>query len=816
LEARARGSYDGSGEIAKLVLDVESGLLDIDRYLPAPSTEGPDAQQETKKSAEAKKPGDFLAALSEAPLDLTPVRRAEAEVNVAIGGIKAVGFEVGPTSFTTQLKGGVLAADISELQLYDGTVTGQVNLDGSGDVLGVETALAVDSVDVGALARAAIKGEPPVSGIASGSLTAKAQGASPRALAKTLAAKLTVDLGSIDVKDAPAGAISELRAKLDLPGLESPPSLEASVVYNNERMNLEASLDPPQQILSGGAFAAKVSLTAPLITAGYDGKVLQEPVPGLDGTFDLDVRSVSQLAAWLGRPLDPAQPDPGPLKVQARFSGDGAKVALKEATMKGEALDAKASGSYDGSGKIAKIVLDVESGLLDIDRYLPTPSAGAPNARPEPAAARRPEDILAALSEEPLDLSPLRQAEADVKVAIGGIKAAGFDVGRTSFTTQLKDGVLNAELGELQLYGGNVTGTAKLNAAGDALGVETALTVDSVDVGQLARAATKGEAPVAGIASGSLTAKAQGASPRALAETLAANLTVDLGGIDVKDAPAGAISELKARLDLPGLESPPNLEASAVYNKERVNLQVSLDPINKVLAGEAFAARVALASKLVNAGFDGKVLQDPVPGLDGAFDLDVPSVGKLAAWLGQPLDKAQPDPGPLTVKAVFAGDGAKVALKEATIKGEALDAKASGSYDGSGEIAKIVLDVESGLLDIDRYLPAPQKAAKAKDSAQQAAEQPAKPRPAGSNPFAALPDEPIDLSGLRKAEAEVKVAIAGIKAAGFELGRTAFDARLKDSVLNAELSELQLYGGRVAGTAKLDAAAEALGVETAL
>src|SRR3546814_18766265 len=38
-------------------------------------------------------------------------------------------------------------------------------------------------------------------------------------------------------------------------------------------------------------------------------------------------------------------------------------------------------------------------------------------------------------------------------------------------------------------------------------------------------------------------------------------------------------------------------------------------------------------------------------GLDGKVNLDIPSIGRLAAWLGQPLDPKQPDPGPLKVAA---------------------------------------------------------------------------------------------------------------------------------------------------------------------
>ena len=181
-------------------------------------------------------------------------------------------------------------------------------------------------------------------------------------------------------------------------------------------------------------------------------------------------------------------------------------------------------------------------------------SAWVAQAADEPESPGNP---LAALGIEPFDLTPLRQTEAEVNIAIGGIKVMGFEVGRVALTTTLKGGVLAAELRELGLYGGTVTGTVELDGSGDALGIAVALDVTAVDVGALAAAATGGEAPVAGILSSTVNAKGKGTSPRALFESLSANITADLGGIDLKDAPVGAISELTVALDQAGCPGPP-------------------------------------------------------------------------------------------------------------------------------------------------------------------------------------------------------------------------------------------------------------------
>ena len=609
-----------------------------------------------------------------------------------------------------------------------------------------------------------------------------------------------IEKGLVSFRNASTGQIlraKDIELKVALADLGSPLSLTGRLILNDEPVTFDLSVKTPRDLLTGRSAAIQTALVTKHLTTGFDGTVLQQPVPGLDGAFKLDIVSVGKLAAWLGQPLDKALPDPGPLKVRATFAGDGAKIALKQATIEGKGLKAKVTGSFDGSGKIAKVVLNVESGVLDIDRYLP-PARGKRDKKEitaePPKGKKKAADMLAALSEKPLDLSALRQTDADVRIAIGGIKVAGFEVGRVAFTTKLTKGVLAAELSELRLYGGNVRGKVKLDGSGDALGVAAALTIDGVKPANLAQTATGGKVALTGAVSGSLNATARGASPRALAQSLRGKLTFALGGVEIKDAPVGAISDINVTLDLPGLESPPSLKGSVIYNKERIDLTVSLDPLKKVISGEPFAAKLSVATKHLKAGYDGTVQQQPVPGLDGAFTLDIASLGKLAAWLGQPLDKAQPDPGPLKVRATFASDGAKVALKQATIEGKELKAKVTGSFDASKPIPRFKSNIEIMEANLNAYLPAP--AAKKKAPAKSKTE---KQRPGGWS------EEPLDFSPLSKANGDIDVKIGTIRYKDLLIQNGRIRVSIANGVLTASVEQLKLAEGTISATAKIDA-----------
>ncbi len=800
LSVKAFGRFDGSGDITRIKLNVESDTLDIDRYLPPPLTK---KKTETKKArpakAKPKHPGDIMAVFSTEPIDLSVLRKTEADVRIAIRGIKAMGYEIGQVDFTTELKNGLLTAAVNKLALYGGNINGIVKLDGSGKALDVNATLTIDRVKVDKLAEAATGGEVLVTGIASGNLRATANGESPRRLAESLKGAVTFDLGGVDVKNAPAGAISELKVMLDLPGIDQAPSFKGRVVYNKQPVTVGVSTDPLRRVLSSDAFVLKASVDSELVRLGYDGKVQQQPVVGLDGAFNLDIPSVSKLASWVGQPLDKSQPDPGPLKVQAMFKGEGAKIVLKTATLEGQDLKASASGSYDGSGDIAKVTLKVDSDRLNIDRYLPAPSGQKGKPSKEPKSAPRAGDPLATLSDTPFDLGALKKMAADIQIAIGGIRAKGYQIGRTALRATLKNGLLTTDLQELNLYNGNIKGTLKIDGSGKKLDIDTMLTVAGVKVDELVKTATKGAFSAGGTASGNLNLNAQGVSPKALMESLSGKAVFNLGGIEIKKAMAGSVSELNVELDLPGLNKPSGLKGRVVYNKEPLQLDLKLDSIRGALAGNPLTVDTAIISRMLNLAYDGNFRQKPVPGLDGKLNLDVPSVGRLMQWLDQPLPKEQPDPGPVKMHAVFAAKTSKANLKEATLSGKALQIKASGSLDQSGSIPVLTAKVQVENADLNAYLP-PSEPSKTP---------PGQKVPEAQRKPAKWSDEPLNLSAFSMANADIEIKIDTFKYRDLTIKPGHMKVTLKNGVLDAALDPLKISDGKIAGTVHLDASRRA-------
>lgn len=610
-----------------------------------------------------------------------------------------------------------------------------------------------------------------------------------------------VERGQFTYSDAVSGQNlvgRDLNVAISMPELSRPLAAKIALTLNAEPTTLDIAVDTPQAVMAGRPATIVAALESKHIRMRLDGKAAEGGGTGFAGIFDLDMPSVGQLARWLGRPLEPGQADPGRLKLHAEFDAAQSGANLKTLTIEGAGVQATASGAVAmANGDPSKVAFKLDGGVLDVDRYLPkpvaratTPGQPAPSAG-KPAPARAAGDPLAMLSDAKFDLKPFRNKEIDVRINLQGIKALGYDIGRVDMAALMSGGKLDATVREIQLYNGKIVGQTKLDASGDALGIEANLAVDKVNVGALARAAMAGgEPPVTGAATMTLTAKGLGASPRALAEALIANLEIDLSGADMRNA-AVKLSALKVAVALSGIDKPPTVKASAVYNGQPVTLDVTGDTTRKLLTADSFQLTAAMASPLIKADYAGAVLRRPTPGLDGKFELAVGSLGRLMSWVGTPLGAGQPDPGPLNIHAVMSGDGGKATLKEARIEGKAIRATAKGSFDATKSVPEFEALVNVEQVDLNAYLP-PEAKAPAKATA------PA-PKSAGWS------EEPIDVAFLSAAKGKVEFKFAAVRYRDLVIESGQVEAALSERALKTSLREVKLAKGSIDGAATLTA-----------
>jgi AsmA protein len=199
-----------------------------------------------------------------------------------------------------------------------------------------------------------------------------------------------------------------------------------------------------------------------------------------------------------------------------------------------------------------------------------------------------------------------------------------------------------------------------------------------------------------------------------------------------------------------------------------------------------------LTDEMIKLSYRGTLAAGEKLSASGDIALEVPSLRGLADWAGQPMEMPGEGLGPLSIKGKLAYAGTTARFSEAEIR---LDAIA-----GSGEVAvstggarpaiKGRLDVET--LDLNPYLP---------------------PEPPPAE--AAWSEQPIDLGGLKAADAELALSAKALKYRKIEIGRSALTVNLRDGRLVTHLQQLELYQGQGQGRLLLDGSGATPALDTA-
>ena len=792
VDASVNASF-AQGAAPTLQFNMQSGLVDVDHYLTLAQADRPAAAPAPEGVAE---PVDLLALIPDTPIDLSPFQAANATINVQLEGVRAAGFEVGPIDMAVELLSGVATANITEIGLYDGGVRGQVVLDGStGETLALSTDLSFDNVAVDQLATTALV-EAPVAGVASGTLAATAQGASPRDLIASAVGEIALALNDPVVPAAPA-PVGDILLAINLPGPAQSPEITAELAYNGEPATVSLRLDALDQILAGEDFAVTASVNSRLAEVNYDGRVALAPALAADGAFALNITSVAELAGWLDIALDGLVDEPGAVSVTTRINVDPSRPAAEFADLAVETAfaDLRGSGSFDGQGSVPQLSLDLVSERIALQDLL-APAAEQPTAEPSPDTTEAADGAPLTLPDTPLDLAALQQADADVRVRVGALSTETVSAGPIDLALALDGGIATVTVAEVGFGGGTLRGGGMLDSASASPMVAAEFTLDGLAVDTLIA-----DAPLAGLANGSLEIASEGASVQALVANLVGKADFSLADVDVRDQRVGSVADVALALDLPGPTSAPRVEAAATYNSEPITVAVTLDPLAKITAGDPLTVAATVGSRLMNAQYDGVLSLAPALGVRGQLGLDITSVTELGEWLGQPLEQLPDDPGPLAINARFAADAAALTfdLDEFSIEGEGLDARAVGRVDASGPVPNITLDVEGGTIDLDRFLPAPPAA---ESTAEPSEDVSALPEDAGWS------DAPFDLAGLRKFEGQAHVSVTALSFRDIDVRNSAVDVTLSDAVLSGEVAS-GIAGGTMTGALTVDATEDA-------
>ncbi len=292
----------------------------------------------------------------------------------------------------------------------------------------------------------------------------------------------------VDHRSGEKDEVSEIAMKLSLPGLDSPFTAEGSALWKKEKVSLTLSLANPRAFEEGKTSKVFVKFTSKPVNFDFSGQAAGSTPVALDGNASLSVPSVRALAAWAATPLTMPGSGFGALAIAGTVKVAGSKVDFENASLSLDAIKGKGAVAFDGAGArpVIKGRLDLEA--LDLNPYLPP----EPPAKPTAATGGGGAGSTAAhqatgWSEDPIDLSGLKAADADLDLSALSLKYRKIQTGSSALALHLKGGRLEADLTKLALYQGSGTGKVVADGSGAVPAIEANFNLSKVQVQPLLR-----------------------------------------------------------------------------------------------------------------------------------------------------------------------------------------------------------------------------------------------------------------------------------------------------------------------------------------
>jgi len=296
--------------------------------------------------------------------------------------------------------------------------------------------------------------------------------------------------------------VEDLDLAVEMAGVDDPARIRGGFETEGERVTLDLRLDSLRGFLEGARTPVNAQFGGDLIDAEFDGAFLESPALDYEGTLELALPDLQRLSAVAGAPL----PD-GDIYRRFNASGDvsgsPARIAFENAEIGFDDITASGDFAAQLDGPRPRLTGRLSIPELDVTPYAVS-GASEGGAPAQPSGGD--------WSEEPLDLSALRAADAHLTINAGLLRYGDIEVSDAALTARLENGRLVADLSRFNLYSG--TGSARLVA--DARGAAPSYTLraelDALNAMPFMQAAA-GFDRLEGIGSLSLDLASGGASP---------------------------------------------------------------------------------------------------------------------------------------------------------------------------------------------------------------------------------------------------------------------------------------------------------------
>ena len=271
--------------------------------------------------------------------------------------------------------------------------------------------------------------------------------------------------GVLSYRNAQSGfnqKVEAVEAVIKLPSLDEAMSLQGGLTWNGQAMTLSVEAAEPRALMTNGKSRLAVKMASPAVTVSFDGDAGAD---GVDGEIAAQGISARQLAAWVGASV-PAGQGFAAFSLSGAVAAKAGVFAFKTAKLSLDGMNGNGEFTFDTRKVTPHLKGQFTVDRLDLNAYQ---SAG-------PAAGNG----VAAWSEAPLDLAPLKLINADLILAASSLSAGKLKIGECELLVAVSAGRLRANLRQLELYGGTGKGVITLDEAASVPRLGLEFSVDGV------------------------------------------------------------------------------------------------------------------------------------------------------------------------------------------------------------------------------------------------------------------------------------------------------------------------------------------------
>lgn len=339
-------------------------------------------------------------------------------------------------------------------------------------------------------------------------------------------------LGDIDVTDSKLHyqkgnekpkVIEDIDITLSGADANAPLKLDGSAAYNQKTIQANVVIEELKAFLADKDSPLKVAIAVPGATVDFDGKARMGETLNAIGKLDADVSSLPSVMEW-ATGKEPSGSLPKVVLIDGTLSAKDNKYSIADASFKVNDTAAKGKLSVDSNGSVPNIVGALAFGELNLDEWKSADGKGAGSGS----------DKAEGWSNERIDLSGLKGANASLALTFDAIKSERLVLGPTNADVNLSGGALKIAIDKTSLYGGSANGVIRLSEAG----VGADIAASGVKVEPLMEALS-GKSRVEGTTALKLNLQGSGNSERAIVNSLNGNGNITIADGAVKGVNLG-------------------------------------------------------------------------------------------------------------------------------------------------------------------------------------------------------------------------------------------------------------------------------------